>query len=177
MLVAWRLDIDVLYFPFAIYFLFAFLLYYARTEVVLNIGSIQRTEGSMFNNSMLCSVVAEHDYRYRCSNIRRISGRSIQIIIRNTHYSIHVGRYQLCYGLRSIRVKGYGIYQALRSIFRGPTLFILCTTQNFRGMDTICTMHYTVFSWVDTKGYWCILSKKYQQYTSILLYVTYWEDL
>ena len=76
----------------------------------------------------LCSVVAEHDYHYHYSNIRRISGGSILIIIRNTKYSIHVGRYSLYYGLHNIHVDGYGVYYALRSIFGGRILFILCST-------------------------------------------------
>ena len=74
-------------------------------------------------------------------------------------------------GLRSIHVDGYGIYYALRGIFGGRILIILCTTKYFRGVDTLYTMHYVIFSGVDTKGNWCILSKKllavYCQYTSI----------
>ena len=38
------------------------------------------------------------------------------------------------------------MYYALRSIFGEGILFILCTTQYFRGVDTIHTMHYVVFS-------------------------------
>ena len=40
----------------------------------------------------------------------------------------------------------YVLYAALRSIFWGWTLFILCTTYYFRGVDTIYIMHYVVFS-------------------------------
>ena len=38
----------------------------------------------------------------------------------------------------------YCVYYALRSIFGGWILFMLCTTQYFRGMDTIYTMYYDV---------------------------------
>ena len=41
---------------------------------------------------------------------------------------------------------GYYLYYALRILFRGWILFVLCTTQYFQGVDTICTMHYAVFS-------------------------------
>ena len=39
----------------------------------------------------------------------------------------------------------YNLYYVLRSIFEGRILFILCTTQYFRGVDTIHTMHFVVF--------------------------------
>ena len=41
---------------------------------------------------------------------------------------------------------GYSLYYALRSIFGGRILFILCITQYFREVDTIFTMQYAVFS-------------------------------
>jgi len=40
----------------------------------------------------------------------------------------------------------YYFYYALRGIFVEWILFILCTSQYFRGVDPICTMHYAVFS-------------------------------
>ena len=44
----------------------------------------------------------------------------------------------------------YYLYYVLRSVFGEQILFVQCTTQYFRGVDTICTMHYAVFSGVDT---------------------------
>ena len=42
------------------------------------------------------------------------------------------------------------LYYALHSIFGGWILFILCTTEYFRGLDTIYTMYYAVFWRVNT---------------------------
>ena len=50
------------------------------------------------------------------------------------------GRYEVFSGC------GYDLYYALRSIFGGSRIFILCTTQYFRRVDTICTMYHEVFS-------------------------------
>ena len=70
---------------------------------------------------------------------------------------------------------GYYLYHALDSIFGGWILFILCSTQYIRVVDTIYTMHhavfsggdtiytmyYAIFSGVDINGYSDILSKKF----------------
>ena len=119
--VAWRLDIDVLSFPFAIvYFLSAFLPFFFVTSELtelLNVmtvqpGFIQWAEGSRVNGS-------EHDHHYHCTNIRRVSGGSIPIIIRNTQYS----RWSILVILRTTQY------------FGGWVISILCTMQYFRGVD------------------------------------------
>ena len=116
----------------------------------------------------LCSVVDEHDYHYHCSNIRRISGGLIlNIIIR----SVHVGRYSLYYDHHRYHVTinyavfsggGYYLYYTLRSFFGGYCLYYALRN---------------IFGGSNTKGYWCILSKKYKQYTiRIPVFILYWED-
>ena len=45
---------------------------------------------------------------------------------------------------------GYCLHYALRSIFRGWILLVVCTTHYFQAVDTICTVNFAVFSGVDT---------------------------
>ena len=94
-------------------------------------------------------MVAEYDYHYHYhgSSMCRIAGGSILIIkeIRSIIFTL----------VDTIYTMQFAVF------FGGWVLFILHTTQYLRGVDTIYTMHYVVFSGVDTKGYWCILSKKY----------------
>ena len=63
------------------------------------------------------------------------------------HYAVFSGDgYYLYNSPRNIFGGGYYLYFALRSIFGGWILSILCATQCFRGVDTIYTIHYVVFS-------------------------------
>ena len=63
------------------------------------------------------------------------------------HYAVFSGgRYYLYFALRSIFGGWILFVLCTTKNFRGWILFVKCTTQYFRGVDTICNMHYAVFS-------------------------------